>query len=83
MSSSGFGPPERQAPPAALRRVPLPLPWNAELLFYLLVQLVVAIVCLVFDSVNGQDFLEVTKWTSAAYLISRGIAKAGRMFNEP
>ena len=29
-----------------------------------------------FDSVNGFDFLEVVKWTSAAYLIARGIAKA-------
>ena len=36
------------------------------------------IICLAFDSVNGEDFLEVTKWTSAAF-IARGIAKAGRI----
>jgi hypothetical protein len=34
--------------------------------------------CLAFDSVNAADFFEVTKWTSAAYLIARGIAKASR-----
>jgi hypothetical protein len=36
---------------------------------------------LTFDSVNAADFLEVTKWTSAAYLVARGIAKAGRMLD--
>jgi hypothetical protein len=66
------------ARPAPLRRLPIPVPWNAELVFYLLVELAVGIVCLAFGSVNGVDFLEVTKWTSAAYLLARGIAKASR-----
>ena len=80
MSSSPA--PQRPAPPAAVRRLPIPIPWNAELPFYLLAQLAVGIICLVLDSVNGADFLEVTKWTTAAYLISRGIAKAGRVLEE-
>ncbi len=67
--------------PAFLRR--LPVPWNAELLFFLLAELAVGIVCLVFDSVNAVQFLDVTKWTAAAYLVARGIAKAGRMVDEP
>jgi hypothetical protein len=71
-------PAERVARPAPLRRLPIPVPWNAELVFYLLVELVVGIVCLALASVNGADFLEVTKWTSAAYLLARGIAKASR-----
>lgn len=66
------------AQPTFLHRSPIPLPWNAELVFYLLVELVVGIVCLAFSSVNGVAFLEVTKWTSAAYLLARGIAKASR-----
>jgi hypothetical protein len=70
--------PARTAQPTFLRRSPIPLPWNAELSFYLLVELVLAIMCLAFDSVNAVDFFEVTKWTSAAYLIARGIAKASR-----
>jgi hypothetical protein len=69
----------RPSQPEVLRRLPIPIPWNAEFVFYLLVELVVALICLAFDSVNAVDFLEVTKWVSAAYLLSRGIAKASRV----
>ncbi len=68
--------------PAALRRLPIPVPWNAELLFYLVLELVVAIICLTYETVNTVDFLEFTKWTSAAYLLARGIAKASRVLND-
>ena len=71
-------PAERPARPESLRRLPIPFPWNAELVFYLLVELAIGIICVAFDSVNAVAFLEVTKWTSAAYLIARGIAKASR-----
>jgi hypothetical protein len=67
--------------PALVRRLPIPTPWNAELVFYLLVEVAVGIICLAFNSVNAADFLEVTKWTSAAYLVARGIAKAGRVLD--
>ena len=69
------------AEPAFVRRLPIPVPWNAELVFYLLVELAVGIICLAFNSVNAFEFLEVTKWTSAAYLVGRGIAKAGRVID--
>ena len=69
------------ARPAFVRRSPIPLPWNAELVFFLLVELVVGIVCLVFESVNGFDFLEVTKWTAGGYLLARGLAKATRVLD--
>jgi hypothetical protein len=75
-------PAERPPRPAFLRTVPVPVPWNAELVFYLLVELVAAVICLAFNSVNAVDFFEVTKWTSAAYLVARGIAKAGRVMDE-
>lgn len=68
--------------PAALRRLPIPVPWNAELLFYLILELVVAIICLTYETVNTVDFLEFTKWTSAAYLLARGISKASRVLND-
>ena len=67
--------------PTAARRLPIPVPWNTELVFYLLVELAIGVICLLYDSVNGEDFLEFTKWTSAAYLIARGIAKAGRVLD--
>lgn len=69
------------AKPAFAQRLPIPVPWNAELTFYLLVELVVAVICLAFNSVNAADFFAVTKWTSAAYLLSRGIAKASRVLD--
>jgi hypothetical protein len=75
-------PAERPPRPAFVRRMPIPVPWNAELLFYLLVEFVVAIMCFAYESVDAEDFLEVTKWTSAAYLVARGIAKAGRVLDE-
>jgi hypothetical protein len=74
-------PAARSVAPEFLRRTPIPVPWNAELVFYLLVELAVAVLCFTYDSVNAADFLEVTKWTSAAYLVARGIAKAGRMLD--
>jgi hypothetical protein len=64
------------ARPAAFRR--LAIPWNTELVFFLLAELALGIMCLTFESVNGASFFEVTKFTAAAYLIARGIAKAGR-----
>jgi hypothetical protein len=73
---------ERSPGPAFLRRLPIPVPWNAELFLYLFAQLVVGIICLVFDSVNARDFLEVTKWTTGAYLLARGIAKTSRVLDE-
>jgi hypothetical protein len=79
---SASSPSQGQAPPAAVRRLPIPVPWNAELLVYLLAELAVGIICLAFKSVNAVDFLDVSKWTTAAYLISRGIAKAGRVLEE-
>jgi hypothetical protein len=65
--------------PSALNR--LRIPWNTELVFFLLVEIAVGIICLVWDSVNGFNFVEVTKWTAAAYLISRGVAKASRVLD--
>jgi hypothetical protein len=56
--------------------------WNPELGVYIVIELVVAIICVAFNPVNSFNFLEVTKWTSAAYLVSRGIAKAGRVMEE-
>jgi len=43
---------------------------------------VVAIVALVSDNVNTGTWVEYMKWTTAAYLISRGIAKASRVLEQ-
>jgi hypothetical protein len=41
---------------------------------------VAAIVALASDRVDAPAWMEFFKWTTAAYLISRGIAKASRVF---
>ena len=69
---------ERPSAPTFLHGLPFPVPWNAEFFVYLAVQLVMAVLCLTFESVNAASFFEVTKWTTAGYLVSRGIAKASR-----
>ncbi|HEY8628225.1 MAG TPA: hypothetical protein VIL56_07905 [Gaiellaceae bacterium] len=72
----GYRPGPVQGNPFAM----LPTPGNAELVVYLLALLVAAIVALASDRVDAPSWMEFFKWTTAAYLISRGIAKASRVF---
>jgi hypothetical protein len=60
----------------------LPVPGNAEWLLWLLVAILVAIVVAIDDSVNVSFWIDFMKWTTSAYLISRGIAKASRVLEQ-
>ena len=60
----------------------LPIPGNAEFVLYLIVMAVISIVVLVDDHYNIPEWLDFTKWVTAAYLISRGIAKASRVLEQ-
>ena len=54
---------------------PVPMP-NPELIVYLGALLVVGLVVLVDDkTVFGATWVDFAKWITAAYLISRGLAK--------
>jgi hypothetical protein len=54
---------------------PIPMP-NSELIVYLLSILVVGLVTLVDDkTITGANWLTFTTFATAAYLISRGLAK--------
>jgi len=53
---------------------------NGEFVFFLLLWAVVGIVTLAADSVGPGEFVLSTVVLGAAYLISRGIAKAGKVF---
>ena len=44
--------------------------------------LIVAIVVGISDRVDAGSWIEFMKWTTAAYLISRGIAKASRVLEQ-
>jgi len=57
----------------------LPVPGNAEFLLWLCVEIVFAIVWAASALVDAHDFVVASTWITAAYLISRGIAKASRV----
>jgi hypothetical protein len=60
---------------------PLPLPpLNGELVIFLLAWLVVFIATLAADAVDWPAFVTATVVLTGAYMISRGIAKAGKVF---
>jgi hypothetical protein len=88
-------PPEPPQPPPAsagggysgLGRNPvqgaiLPVPGNAELAVWLLVEIVLAIVAGVSDGFGAHDWSVATTWLTAAYIISRGVAKASRVLEQ-
>ena len=57
----------------------MPIPGNAELLLYVVALIVAIIVTAAADSVTMAFWFDFFKWTTAAYLLSRGIAKASRV----
>ncbi len=60
----------------------MPVPGNAEFLLWLIVEIVFAIVAAASDAVDAHDWVVATTWLGAAYLISRGIAKASRVLEQ-
>jgi hypothetical protein len=51
-------------------------------MWWALMAIVVAIVALASDRVDSSTWVDFMKWTTAAYLISRGIAKASRVLEQ-
>jgi hypothetical protein len=76
-------PPAQPPPPPAQgferQYVPLPAP-PGELVVFLLAWLVALIITAASDAVDWGQFLLATVVLSAAYVISRGIAKAGKVY---
>jgi hypothetical protein len=60
----------------------LPIPGNAEWVWWIVATILVAIVAGISDSVNAPTWVDFFKWTTAAYLLSRGIAKASRVLEQ-
>ena len=60
----------------------LPIPGNAELVVLLAVELLIAIIALTSDAVDAGGFVTATTVLAAAYLLSRGIAKASRVLEQ-
>lgn len=57
----------------------MPVPGNAEWLLWLVVEIVFAVIWAASPSVNGTIFMGMTAIVTLGYLISRGVAKAGRV----
>ena len=60
----------------------MPIPGNAELLIYVVATILVAIIALASDQVNSGAFVTAFTAITFAYLLSRGIAKASRVFEQ-
>jgi hypothetical protein len=60
----------------------LPVPGNAELAIWLIVEIVLGIVCLVAEDFDSHGWAIATTWLTAAYILSRGIAKASRVLEQ-
>jgi hypothetical protein len=52
---------------------------NGELIVFMLVWVIIFIITLASDTVDWPQFVTLTVWLAAAYIISRGIAKAGKV----
>ena len=68
--------PRRQVPPVGLGLVP----GSAELAVYVLALIVAALVCWIADELGTGSWFSFFQWTTIAYLLSRGIAKASRVY---
>jgi hypothetical protein len=75
-------PPQPPPPTQSYERPYPPMlpPLNGELLMFMLAWLVVFIVTLAADSVDWPGFVTATIVLAAAYMLSRGIAKASRVY---
>ena len=60
----------------------LPIPGNAEFALYLVALIVAWIVAWTTDSLTANSWFEFFLFTTVAYLLSRGIAKASRVLEQ-
>ncbi len=58
----------------------MPFPMNPEFLVFLLVWIVIALIWIIDDAVRASDFSILTVALTFGYLVSRGIAKASRVY---
>jgi hypothetical protein len=60
----------------------LPIPGNAELAVYFVIEVLFAIIWMASDAVNAGAFCALTAAVTIGYLVSRGIAKASRVLEQ-
>ena len=89
-------PPEQQQPPAGgpggpgrmgygyntMNMARMPIPGNAEFAVYLLVEIIFVLIWIIADSVNTATWVTLTTALTFGYILSRGIAKAGKVLEQ-
>ena len=60
----------------------MPIPGNAEFLLYAVIEIVFALIWIIADSVNTLTRVTMTTALTFGYIISRGIAKAGKVLEQ-
>jgi hypothetical protein len=70
------------SPGATLDVARLPIPGNAEFAVYLISLVVFLLVALIDDNVDAGAWMTAATVVTAAYLLSRGIAKASRVLEQ-
>ncbi len=60
----------------------LPIPGNAELLIYVIVLLIFALIAIFADQVSADRFVWGATWVTVGYFVSRGLAKATRVLEQ-
>jgi hypothetical protein len=60
----------------------LPIPGNAEFAVYLTAVIVAVLVCWIADTLGSASWLSFFQWTTIAYILSRGVAKASRVLEQ-
>ena len=60
----------------------LPIPGNAEFALYLAALIVAWLVAWFSDVLNASSWFQFFMWTTIAYILSRGVAKASRVLEQ-
>jgi len=86
MASTTPPPPPPESPRGPAFNFPeqarLPIPGNAEIAVWIVSLIVAAIVVAIADKITNVAWFDYFKWTTVAYLLSRGIAKASRVLEQ-
>ena len=78
----GSTPPNRPMVGNTLATGRLPQLGNAEFAFLILVNLVALLVVLISDRITIVDWWQLFLFTNVVYILSRGVAKASRVFEQ-
>jgi len=60
----------------------MPIPGNAEFAVYLLVEIIFVLIWIIADSVDTATWVTLTTALTFGYILSRGIAKAGKVLEQ-